>query len=318
MLTNEQRLLAREKLQDLEEPLRLTLDPGPDPDDKLSRALADVVEQIVSLRPEKLLLTHASGVSSGVYPSLTLRNIRYHAVPLDHELEPFLDLLVLLSRQAPGGTPRTTMAPGKVEVLVAPTCPNCPRVVAACGEVAVEHPEIQLVIIDAQYLTELAGSCRSVPMAIIEGTHTVVGMLTAAELRQLLEQRGEPGFELKALASMIENGRVKEAVPLLVAQQGHEALAALLQGGTMQQRMGLMLAVEMALEQDPHGLDGAVPHLLPLLEADDATVRGDTADLLGQIGAPGARKALKGLLQDENPDVREMAAESLAMLRKPS
>ena len=82
--------------------------------------------------------------------------------------------------------------------------------------------------------------------------------------------------------------------------------------------MGVMLLAEEALESDPHCLDGALPHLLPLLEKPDATLRGDTADLLGTIGAPGAREALTRLQQDENPDVREVAEEALESLRQPS
>jgi HEAT repeat protein len=44
-------------------------------------------------------------------------------------------------------------------------------------------------------------------------------------------------------------------------------------------------------------------------------LRGDTADLLGQIGHPSAREALKSLLKDPNPDVAEIAKEALEALR---
>jgi hypothetical protein len=314
MLTDQQLTLAEAKLNDLGGDLVLELDPGPDPDDIFAKALIEVVERLVALQPDKLKLVQVA--KGRTYPSVTVRNIRYQAVPLDHELVPFLDLLVLLSRSP---TPDEPVAPEiAVEILIAPTCPNCPLVVGACGEVASERPEIELVIIDVQYFTDLAKSARSVPTVIIDGTHTVVGMISADELRGLLSSREDPDYLVKTLASMIDNGRAEEAAPLLIDEQGHASLASLLSQGTMQQRMGLMLAVESALDRDPHGLDGAVPHLLPLLETEDATVRGDTADLLGQIGAPGARQALEQLLSDENPDVREVAAESLEMLRDPS
>ncbi len=313
MLTDQQLTLAETKLNDLEGDLVLELDLGPDPEDAFAKALIEVLERLVALQPEKLELVQ---VAAGTHPSVTMRNIRFQAVPLDHELEPFLDLLVLLSHSAAPGEP--VIPEVTVEILVAPTCPNCPLVVRACGEVASQRPEIELVIIDVQYFTDLARSVRSVPTVIVDGTHTVVGMISADGLRELLQSREAPDYPVKTLASMIDNGRAEEAAPLLADERGQASLATLLGDGTLQQRMGLMLAVEAALDRDPHVLDGAVPLLLPLLETGDATVRGDTADLLGQIGAPGARQALKQLLSDENPDVREVAAESLEMLRDPS
>ena len=47
------------------------------------------------------------------------------------------------------------------------------------------------------------------------------------------------------------------------------------------------------------------------LTADDAALRGDTADLLGKIGLPSAVEPLRGLLADENPDVAEIAQEAI-------
>ena len=79
-------------------------------------------------------------------------------------------------------------------------------------------------------------------------------------------------------------------------------------------RLGLMLAAELALEQDPGALDDITPDLLRLLETEDAALRGDTADLLGRIGHPSAEPALRRLLADENPDVAEIAEEALEAL----
>ena len=53
------------------------------------------------------------------------------------------------------------------------------------------------------------------------------------------------------------------------------------------------------------------PNLINLLGAEDDALRGDTADLLGQIGHPGARKPLQALLHDPNPDIVEIAEEAL-------
>ena len=79
----------------------------------------------------------------------------------------------------------------------------------------------------------------------------------------------------------------------------------------------LMLATEEALAQDSASLDGLVPALGALLHADDDALRGDSADLLGEIGHPAAASALEEALDDPNPDVAEIAAEALEEVRKP-
>jgi CBS domain-containing protein len=191
-------------------------------------------------------------------------------------------------------------------------------VVAACGRVAATRPQVQLEVVDVQYFSDLAGAVKSVPTVIVDGTRSLVGALSERDLLDALAERSRSGYETKTLASMIETGRFADAVPLLASPSGQAALAAMLARSTMQQRIGLTLAVEEALGASGRCLDGAVPLVLPLLEAPDANLRGDVADLLGKIGAPAARTALEVLSADPNPDVREIAADALEMLRKPS
>ena len=314
MLDDKQLALVRSRLAGLGGRVRLELSDGPSPDDPLARALHEVSAEIVGAAPEHLELSHRPGQDP--YPSLRVQNVEYFAVPLDRELEPFLDLLGFLA----GGSGLEPLAgpPARVEVLIAPTCPNCPAVVRACAQVAAAWPALTMVVIDVQYFTALAGSCRSVPTVVIDGAYTIVGPVSSRDLIELLQQRGEPGFLARALGSMVEAGRLAEVAPLLTSGEGFAAMAALMRDGTMQQKMGLMLAVEQILEGSAHAIDGAVPHLLPLLESEVATLRGDVADLLGQIGAPGAREALSLLLEDENADVREVAEEAIQRLRDPS
>jgi HEAT repeat protein len=82
----------------------------------------------------------------------------------------------------------------------------------------------------------------------------------------------------------------------------------------MSLRMGLMLLVEEVLEADSTALDGVVAELLPALDAEDAGLRGDTADLLGQIGHASAVPALEALRNDPNPDVAEIVMEALDLI----
>ena len=308
-------------LEAMERPLELRLNPGADPEDKFARALRRVVEQLVRAAPDKLALVL---VAPGGDPThlahlahLDVENVRYRAVPFGPELEPFLELLLALSvGEAPPADEQ--LAPADLQVMIAPTCPNCPRVVAVCGRVAAARPQVRLEVVDVQYFTDLAGAVKSVPTVIVDGTRSLVGALSEQDLLEVLAERSSRSYVHKTLASMIETGRFTDAVPLLASPQGQAALVAMLASSTMSERIGLMLAAEEALGVNGRCLDAALPHVLPLLEAPDANLRGDVADLLGKIGAPAARTALEALLSDPNPDVCEVAADALGMLRKPS
>lgn len=314
MLDEHQIESARQKLQQLERPLTLHFNPGADVEDPFSLALEQVVQKLVDLAGLKLELVQHEALDIGPEPFLKIYNIKYMAVPAGYELDPFLNLLAELSAKGQGQAELS----GTIDLLIAPTCPSCPDVVSTCNRVALAAPQLQLRIIDAQYFKEMTGSVRSVPTVIIDHMRTVVGPLHEQQLLEILNERGQPSYFKKSLASMIAAGRMDEAIPLIVSETGLSALAELMVDGAMQERMGLMLLAEEALDQDQHCLNGALPHLLPLVEADDPTLRGDVADLLGKIGAPGSTAALKRLLQDENEDVREVAEESLSLLRQPS
>jgi alkyl hydroperoxide reductase subunit AhpF len=301
-------------LDAMERPLQIRLNPGADSADKFSRALCRVVEQLVLSAPDKLTVVDLAPVDR---PHLDVENVRYRAVPFGPELEPFLALLVALSGPESRLAPEQ-LAPAALQVMMAPTCPNCPRVVTVCGRVAAAHAQVQLEVVDVQYFADLAGAVKSVPTVIVDSTRSLVGNLSEQALLEVLAERTSGDYVKKTLASMIETGRFGDAVSLLVSPPGQVALAAMLASSTMPERIGLMLATEEALEANDRCLDGAVVHVLPLLKAPDANLRGDVADLLGKIGSPVARTGLEGLGSDPNPDVREIAADALDMLRKPS
>lgn len=308
--------LARGRLPALARPLTLQLDPGADPDDRFAQVLAEVLEALVDLSEGKLSLERLADRRYPGKPSFRLGNIQYLAVPMGPELPPFLDLL---TATAEGADPVDPDLPGAmVQVLVAPTCPNCPAVVALCTRLAAARPQLQLDVIDAMYFQDLAGSVTSVPAVIVEQTRTFVGQVDPEQLLDAVRRSGDASYLPEVMGSMIEAGRMTEAMPLARGEDGAAALATILRQGGLKERMGVMLLCEELLELDRHALDGAVPTLLPLVESEDPTLRGDTADLLGRIGSPSAAAALGRLLQDDHPDVREIAAEALEMLRQPS
>lgn len=316
MLDAKQLKQAGARLTSLQQKIVLHLDPGPDPEDDLSVAMCEVLDGLASVSDEKLKVVRRP---SSKYPgriSFSLGNIHYLAVPWEAELAPFLDLLELLARDP--APEEEELEAATVEVLMAPTCPHCSRVVGACTQVAAVRSQILLAVIDVQYFGDLSYTIKSVPAVVVDNHHTSIGPMDQDELLTVLRDRGSESFFARSLESMIHASRVDEAAEMLASEAGHSALAMLMKAGGFQERLALMMLTEEALELAPHSLDGALPELLPLLKSEDATLRGDTADLLGRIGAPGARGALEELLSDANADVQEIAEEALEGLRKPS
>ena len=309
---------AAEALSSLQAPVELNLWPGSDPDDQLLVALRETVEALASVSGGKLTVQEAPTCEKYPdKPSLTVGNVRYLAVPRGPELAPFLSFLEALSAQGDAAT-EEPLAPAEVRVYMASTCPNCPVVVGACLELAARFDQLHLEVVDAMYFTDLAGPLKSVPAVVVDGAYTEVGPLSGAELLQILRGRQDPEFGVDTLESMVSAGRFIETLSWLRQEDNLAFLAPMLRRSGIKERMGVMIMVEEALEEDPHGLDAAVPYLLPLLQEKDSNLRGDTADLLGQIGAPGAAKSLRALLSDDNGDVREIAQDALEMLRSPS
>ncbi len=115
MFANAQLELACRMLEQMESAIELRLDPGPDPEDKFSRALCQVVEEICRAGRDKIQLVRVEP-SRAERPLLSVANVRYRAVPFGPELEPFLELLVRLSRRqgqdADGAHPRPAPTPG--------------------------------------------------------------------------------------------------------------------------------------------------------------------------------------------------------------
>ncbi len=324
---------AQETLHTLNQSVSLAFDPGADETLPFVQKLHQFASLLVAKAPKNLQLSWVSPHLRSQFPSLSMDNITYQALPVGREFEPFIEALAMLANGARDQTAAQEMSglverinasgtshisPATLDVFIAPDCPHCPQLVRSCMKLAFLFKQVTLRVIDVEFSAQHYPSIRSVPTLIIDGFRTVIGVMSPLDVLDMLIERSDSSYLFKTLSSMVETGQIQRAVQLLTQENGFSAMGQLLAEGTLQQRMGLMLVVEESLSQDPNSLDGSLPHLIPLLSHENSTIRGDTADVLGQIGAPGAKEALSRLLGDEHPDVREIALEALGRLRAPS
>ena len=200
-----------------------------------------------------------------------------------------------------------------IEVFVTPGCPNCPHGVRAAESLAAETTNVTVTVLDVTEFAERAEryQVRSVPTLVVNGDLTIVGVISKDELaRRLVELQGQQAEEA-IFVSFMKSGRIDDATARLVDGRGIAAFAKLWNGSVLEDRIGLSLVAQNAVEEDSTCLDELVPHILPSVEANDAALRGDTADLLGVIGHESARSALLQLKEDSHEDVAEAAADAL-------
>lgn len=201
-------------------------------------------------------------------------------------------------------------------------CPACPHQVRSVATLALASPRISVEVVDVGLEPELAGQYEitSVPTTVVDDELIMVGVIPAGELAWRVLEREGPEAEKVVFAALVESRRLSDAAERLSDGRATQAFLELWSHSTLEGRMGLFLVAEEVLEWNPDALDDLVPLLIDGLEGEgplsqDPTRKGDTADLLGQIGHPGARAILEALSGDPNEEVAEAAEEALDQLR---
>jgi hypothetical protein len=155
---------------------------------------------------------------------------------------------------------------------------------------------------------------RTVPWLRI-GEIELQGAHSAAELRRWAALATQPSGYAAFLADLLAQGELDRAIGLVRQRPTHiGALAALLGSPetTMAARIGIVAMFEefagTAL------LDPAISPLQELLQAQSPQVRADACHCLGLAGRPQTADAIRPLLADPDPEVQEIARETLEEL----
>lgn len=208
--------------------------------------------------------------------------------------------------------------PTELIVFSAPGCPHCPKAVRAAVNLALANENISTTIIDAQSCPDLSKrfSVKSVPLTVLDRGLSWIGVISESEVASKILSREEDGYDDLVFESLMESGRLEDVAQRVKTQAGAIQFARAWKKSTTSTRIGLMMVAEETLEQNPTAFNGSATLLFESTSSDDAALRGDTADLLGQIGLESAIPYLETLLEDPNPDVAEIAEEALEAIRE--
>lgn len=215
-----------------------------------------------------------------------------------------------------GDTDSRTSPPDAL-MLLAPGCAHCPKVLEALGRLIEDGTlgRLEVVNIAAHPGRAAQLGARSAPWTRI-GPFVLEGVHSETELRAWAQRSGtEEGVRIY-LEAQLAAGRIDLARALIRSDTAH--LAALLPlvaepSTAMQARVGAGALFEEW--QGTPALQALVPRLAELSAHGDHRVRADACHYLGLAGSPRALPYLEARLDDGQPEVREIARDSLALLR---
>lgn len=208
------------------------------------------------------------------------------------------------------------IAPPDVVMLLGTNCPHCPAVLAALAELLKGGVIARLEAINITLHPEMAAQyhVRSVPWVRI-GEFEFSGAQSKAELERWAGNAGLVRGMAEYFAAQLKAGDLNAVLRVIQRNARHfDALLLLLQDPATE--MHVLLGVGAVFEQFSGNaiLSEHLDALGALTRHADARVRADACHYLSLTQQARAETYIKPLLADTDPQVRDIAQESLAAL----
>jgi glutaredoxin len=205
-------------------------------------------------------------------------------------------------------------------LLVSSRCPHCHALETLLRERMATGLLGKLEVINIDQTPEVAQQygVRSVPWLRL-GSFVFDEALTPAELDRWIEQAKQAGGQSRYIAHLLGTGRLVKAIEWIEA--GNARLMAIMPLlADPDEKINVRAGVGAILEhfEDTPAIRALVPDLIALLQDSNPMIRTDACHYLSLTHCRDAIDPLKQLLEDEEPQVREVAAESLEALMNPS
>ena len=202
-------------------------------------------------------------------------------------------------------------------MLLAPSCPHCPAVLAALSELIKRGVIGRLEIVNISIYPEVAEQhgVRSVPWVRV-GEFELSGTRSPAELERWAQRAGSVQGRADYLSEMLKSGMLSQAIAVVDANEAYlDALLWLL--ADTQTDMHVQVGIGAIFEhlQGSAVLRHYVEALGALTLHTDARIRADACHYLSFSGDARALRFVEPLLNDLDAQVRDIARESVESLR---
>lgn len=206
--------------------------------------------------------------------------------------------------------------PVDATLFLAPHCPHCPAMLQILGDLVKQGQLGRLEVVNVEVYPEAAQSLgiRSVPWVRI-GPFDLAGMRTRAELLSWATRAGSGTGMADYFHTLLKEGELTKVLERIRTQpEWLEALLAIVANpeASINVRIGAGAVFEEMAGTD--SLAALVEPLAALTDHHDARVRVDACHYLGLTQSRSAVVYLRARLEDDDADVREVAADSLLLL----
>jgi len=201
-------------------------------------------------------------------------------------------------------------------LLVSTHCPHCPAMLTALTELLKQGVIGRFEAVNLEQRPEIGQSLgvRSVPWLRI-GRIELAGVHSKTELAEWAAKADSETGIADWFHLLLKEGQLPKAQAMIEADPA--LLAAVLPiVGNIDASLNVRLGAGVLLEEfaGSDTLRALLPRLGELSQHTDARVRADACHYLGLTGDAAAKRWLDARLNDEDADVREIAAESLQTL----
>lgn len=295
--------------------------------DARSKHIESFLEALARMAPRVSVVTEKGGEEDlpGFYVG---KAVHYHAVPVENELAPFLEMLSLLNtsrQELPLQALRHLEAlqlPAELKLYVTPQCPFCPGAIREIVPLSFANPLLEVKVIDGLLFPELAGrdGIRSVPTLILDDQLRWTGSMDRQEILEALVHRDPSRLSAKALKEILKDGSADRLARMMLEQNCiFPSFPDLLSHPDWSVRLGAMVVVEELADQNPKLALELAPLLWERIEDVDGPARGDMISIFGLLGSKEYIPRLENLLTAENDEgMREVVEDTLERLRAPS
>ena len=255
---------------------------------------------------------------------LLKKNIKYSALPLSKELEPFLEALshinnheVKLAEPIMQSLEKIDI-PVNLKLYIALECPHCPNVVRTIIPMAMICENLHLQIIDGTLFPETAqkDGVMSAPCLILDDDFRWTGEVTAQEIIEIIINRDPSQLSATSLKNILEQGDASWiARQMMEKGEIFTGFIKLLLHETWSVRLGAMVIVEELAETDPKLAAKLCPELIDIFDRKEIPVQGDILYVLGETGNSETKKWINNKIATlKHQDLIDAANDALETL----
>jgi thioredoxin family protein len=251
-------------------------------------------------------------------------NIIFSALPLEKELDPFLDALSAISTTDLNLSESLKRQLAKIDIpvnltlFIALQCPHCPDVVKTVIPLALYCKNIKLHIIDGSLFPPMSQKFKimSAPCLILEEDFRWTGSVSDKEIVRMIIDRDPSKLSADTLKTILEDGDASWISKQMMEKQTlFDGFIDLVLHETWSVRLGTMVVVEELAETDSTLALTLCPILISYFDNQGITVQGDILYALGEAGNDETKNWITQKLPSmEHPDLIEAAQDAIESL----